>query len=246
MLFKRFDDCDEVMEKAKHVAMILATLVFSLYSLMPEMILIFLGIEGIKNIRSANELTIIKVEFYSIVIYGMAYIFIIMSQKEKIGKIIEKIASRIYFQLFTKRGKAIKIKDFSTLKKQNFQLYKAIEEQTCMGACYAVCFDLCRTLEKGEIEIIAIDNSDVNYLESYTAHVIYNQNSWSFDTNTILQYKTDEFYRMSKVKHYVTFSYEEISKYADFEIFMQSIEPGLFSWARENDCWTYDEFEYEF
>ena len=96
MLFKRFDDCDEVMEKAKHVAMILATLVFSLYSLMPEMILIFLGIGGIKNIRSANELTIIKVELYSIVIYGMAYIFIIMSQKEKIGKIIEEIANKIF------------------------------------------------------------------------------------------------------------------------------------------------------
>lgn len=153
------------------------------------------------------------------------------------------LALKTYFHLITKRGEAITEEDFKLLKKRHDLMYYVIVEQECRGRCYASCFNLCKSLKKGQIEILAVrelyyKNEDISQLPKYTMHVIFKNNGWIFDTYSVRQYKKEDFYKIEEAKHCCSYRYEEIKEKSYMQFVVENVEK-LQKWAKKNDCTCY-------
>lgn len=151
------------------------------------------------------------------------------------------LSEKIYFSISTKKGKAVSKEDFDTVKNVNEKLYECIATQSCQGYCYSICFELCKALQKGSIEFIAMKNFTIDKTHGeegkkpYTMHVLYINNGWAFDTYSIRQYPVEKLHEIYKAKIYKSFDYDSI-RYSMYEDFRDRQEPELAKWCEDQDC----------
>ena len=147
------------------------------------------------------------------------------------------LAETIYFLICTRKGKALSKKDFEYIRQVNEKLYEFISTDKCRGYCYSICFDMCKTLKKGFIEIIAIKKLSIskNDVKPYTLHVLYINNGWAFDTYSLRQYPVERLHEIYKAKVYKVFDYDFIRN-KSYDEFRDEQEPELIKWSAINDC----------
>lgn len=151
---------------------------------------------------------------------------------------LQSVVEKIYFLVCKKEGKALSKKDFKTIYEVNKKLYRFIATQKCRGYCYSVCFWICKILQKGAIEFIAIKKlsfEEDDDGKDFTMHVLYINNGWAFDTYNSRQYPIEKLHKIYKAKIYRTFEFDEISS-KSYEYFRQEEEPTLEKWANLNNC----------
>ncbi len=153
----------------------------------------------------------------------------------------ELLAERTYFLVCTTKGKVLGKADFKDIKKVNEKLYMLVSTQKCKGYCYAICFEMCKALKKGNIEFLAMkkfsphdDEEDDG--KDFTMHVLYVNNGWAFDTYSSRQYPIERLHEICRAKIYKTFSFDEISS-KSFEEFMEEQKSELVKWSIDNDCY---------
>ena len=146
----------------------------------------------------------------------------------------------IYFWLCTIRGKVLSKSDFKTIKQADEALYLDISTQECCGYCYSTCFQICKALEKGSIEFLAVKKFSPHDYEdddgkAFTMHVLYVNNGWAFDVYSSCQYPLGKLHKIYNAKVYKAFSFEEISDKA-YEDFVKEQLFELKKWSAVNDC----------
>lgn len=169
---------------------------------------------------------------------GYLILFIVFN-KATMG-FIELLAERVYYLLVVKKGQAILKEDLQTIKKENKKLHCLIETQLCRGYCYSICFQICKILQKGSLEFIAIKkfsqhNCKRDDGKNYTMHVLYLNNGWAFDTYSSRQFPIEDLHEIYQAKVYKKFSFDDISS-KSYEEFKEEQEPALAEWSNENDC----------
>ena len=149
------------------------------------------------------------------------------------------VGNKIYFNLYTKTGKAISRNDFRTIEYGNDDLFFFIKSGLCKGFCYAICFDILKLLGKGKIEFVAVKEIQYVYQEpkenNYTLHVLYVNNGWAFDTYSVRQYPINEIYNLNKAIICKTFSYEDV-KDVDYDEFWEKNYREVAEWCKRNNC----------
>ncbi len=155
------------------------------------------------------------------------------------GKKSTYFSKKLYFFLETRRGNALKIRDFKKIKRKDEVLYDFISTGKCAGFCYSICYDILKTLRKGKIKYIAIKNvlpslEDRNY--PYTMHVIYVNENWAFDTFCQRQFKLKELLEIYEAKEYKEFSFSDISD-KTYEEFAKEQALALRKWCKKNNVY---------
>lgn len=150
------------------------------------------------------------------------------------------LAERVYFLVCTMKGNALNKSDIKFIKQVNEKLYECISTQRCQGYCYSICFDICKTLKKGEIEFLAVKkcfpyDEEEDDGKVFTMHVLYVNNGWAFDLTNSCQYPIDKLHEIYKAKIYKRFSFDEISS-KSYEEFREEQVNELEKWSNENDC----------
>lgn len=173
-------------------------------------------------------------------IYFIVFLVSIIVFKKAMFGFSLMLAKMIYFLVCTMKGKALNKSDIKVIKQVNEILYEHISTQMCCGYCYSICFDICKTLKKGEIEFIAIKKNfpydkEEDDGKDFTMHVLYVNNGWAFDTYSSCQYPINELHEIYKAKIYKTFSFDEISG-KSYEEFREEQVNELEKWSNENDC----------
>ena len=197
-----------------------------------------LCIAGGKNLV-VPDATAIAVITFLLIHFTISLVFAKVFEEAYSGFAI-LLLERSYFLLCTKKGKAISRKDLKTIKKVNPKLFEYISTQKCSGLCYAICFETLKALKKGKIEFSAskwlqCDKTDDNEGKYFTAHVLYVNNGWAFDTFSARQYKIDDLHEIYEAKIYKSFDYEAIQG-KTYEEFREDEAPEFEKWCAENDC----------
>ena len=123
------------------------------------------------------------------VIYGLGILFAFKFFKDAMFVFSQMISWKIYYFLYTRRGKALTKYDFKTIKSEDENLFDFISSEKCSSCCYSTCFLMLKLLQKGHMEYIGICNLTHDYDEDkqeqkpFTMHVLYVNNGWAFDTN---------------------------------------------------------------
>ena len=157
-----------------------------------------------------------------------------------LNKIFYKLFLQLYWELYTKKGRAISKNDFVFLRRNAPKLYIGIREHYCKGACQYFSYNLLETLKKGQIYFVALNSvfpEEVH--DRYFMHVLYVNNGWCFDTNSIRQYQLEDFISSCKGKVYKTFSFPDIKDFSSFDEFVNTTNSELQKWCKENDCFTW-------
>ena len=157
---------------------------------------------------------------------------------QPIQKFEKLIAGILYSSDYVLKGKAISRKDFENIKKKNKDLYEYIVNLKTQGYCYSTCFDILKTLQKGKIRFIAVKNFEKDSkINAYTMHVIFVNNGWCYDTFSMRQYELNEYMKGLDSKTYKDFLYKDI-KGKNYKKFMDEEYLELYSWCKDNDCFT--------
>lgn len=150
------------------------------------------------------------------------------------------LAVKVFFLVFTTKGKAICKEDFNTIKKVDTELYTLIETQKYRNHCWFICFKICEILKKGAIEFWEIkkfyphiDEEDDG--KDFTIHVLYVNNGWVFDTNSFRQYPIEELYNIYRARVCKTLAFDELSK-KSYEEFVKEQKPMLTKWCSDHNC----------
>ena len=111
-------------------------------------------------------------------LYFMGYILLLIVFPRAMFSFTHLLAQKLFFLIYTKKGKAITKKDFSKIKHIKEELYLFIETQMCKGYCYSICFEICKVLKKGYIEFLAIRDiricgEDEDDEKDFTMHVLF-------------------------------------------------------------------------
>lgn len=145
------------------------------------------------------------------------------------------VSRTLHYYFYTKKGKAISKEAFKTIKKKNELLYSTIKDQDCRGLCYSVCFELLKTLKKGGIQFISVNEFTSKKETPFeTIHVIYVNNNYVFDTYCHRQLPLEAFLAIHQAKIYKTFKYEDIKDFS-YEEFRKIEYPDFAKWCKEND-----------
>lgn len=158
----------------------------------------------------------------------------------KIWNFSHLLTKKIYFLVYTTKGKAICKNDFKVIKHVNNKFYMFIVTQMCIGNCAGTSFSICKTLKKGSIEFLAIKellpNDDMEgERKKFRMHVLYVNNGWAFDTYMLQQYPLEQLHQIYEAKVYKTFKFDEIRN-KSFEEFREEQRAELTKWINENDC----------
>ena len=154
------------------------------------------------------------------------------------------IAEKVYFWVYTIKGKALSRKDFETIKNKNKELYEFVSSSNCIGYCYSICFEMLKVLKRGCIEFVAVkkfstqkDDEDDDG-KNFTMHVLYVNNGWAFDTYSQRQFPIEELHTIYKAITYRSFNYDEIEN-KSYDDFRSENESQLTKWCNMNDCTTF-------
>lgn len=147
--------------------------------------------------------------------------------------------SKLYFWLFTRKGLALSKEDFASIKAKDKELYRAISSRQCTGRAPLVCFEIAKTLQKGDIcylvkkDLLSVDTS------TYRLHVLYINNGWAFDTTTRCQYPLEEFLKMCDGIIFRRFSYSEFQDYRYWDSFYATFEDEITKWCEKNNYYMW-------
>lgn len=191
---------------------------------------------GIIHICIFEKVTII-INVLFIIFYVIWFIvlpLIYMKFYYKLYIFVNLLAHKLYFFIWTKRGNALTKKDLKKIKQVDHYTYMELVTQRCVGYCYTICFDICKTLQKGSIEFVALKNWGAEK-EEFTIHVIYINNDWVFDTNCACQYPIERLDELYTAKTYKRVKFSEISSLSHGEFIAREYEE-LKMWAKANDC----------
>lgn len=83
-----------------------------------------------------------------VLLYILGLFIVMFKFPNIVFKLPMLIAERIFFLMYTVKGKAISKKDFQIIKQVDEIAYSIISRQKCRGICYAVCFNICKDLKK--------------------------------------------------------------------------------------------------
>ena len=172
-------------------------------------------------------------------IIEIIFFLIFLKLKTKIS-IISKLDTFLYFNIYTKKGKAITRKQFKKIKKEYPELYTLISSQKVAGQCYAVSFELLKLLKEGNLIFLAVDDDDPNAHKNtnYHMHTLYLNKGYVFDTNFSLQIPYEDFLTINKVRIFKVFSYKDV-KDVDFLEFRTMLHPQLVNWCEENQIFLW-------
>lgn len=171
-----------------------------------------------------------------VLLYILGLFIVMFKFPHIVFKLPMLIAERIFFLMYTVKGKAISKKDFQIIKQVDEIAYSIISRQKCRGICYAVCFNICKDLKKGAIQFLAIkDFVAKEGEEPYVIHVLYINNGWAFDTFSSRQYPIDKIHEMYQAIVYKNFSFYDI-KDKSFIQFREEFRPEISKWCSQNDC----------
>lgn len=136
-----------------------------------------------------------------------------------------------------KSGKAITEEDFDNLDNG---LVRFLATNNCRGHCYWTCFQLLKGLKKGKITFLCIEYSQKGkeeYGHKYTAHMVYENNGWLFDTYTCKQYKREDYKKIFPAPEWKSLSYEDIEDLSPDD-FQEKYTDGFYSWCEKNDIYV--------
>ena len=164
---------------------------------------------------------------------------IILKFRHRIS-IISKLDTFLYFNIYTKKGKAITRKQFKKIKKEYPELYALISSQKAAGECYAVSFELLKLLKEGELIFLAVNDDDPNAHKNtnHHMHTLYLNKGYVFDTDFSLQVPYEDFHTINKVRIFKIFSYNDV-KDVDFLEFRTMLHPQLVNWCEENQIFLW-------
>ena len=77
-----------------------------------------------------------------VLLYILGLFIVMFKFPNIVFKLPMLIAERIFFLMYTVKGKAISKKDFQIIKQVDEIAYSIISRQKCRGICYAVCFNI--------------------------------------------------------------------------------------------------------
>ena len=172
---------------------------------------------------------------YSFILFFATYF------KQETKVFLSFISMKLFYNLITKRGKAISKNDFELIKTENETLYTYISELQCLENCYPVSCNLLKTLKKGHIEFISVINVFNEAKEetkpfANTIHAIYVNNGWCFDTYSHKQYKIKDFYKIFEAKLWKKFEYSDIEN-VDYNKILIPYVNEFAHWCRENNVY---------
>jgi len=167
-------------------------------------------------------------------LWGFFYLFFM---KDIIDFSINVLPDTLYNRLYAQRGKALLKQDFKKIKEENYSLYQCITSCLCQGHCYGICFEILSVQKTGNIKFIAVkDLANKDNTETYTMHVLYENNGWVFDTYNQRQYPVEKALILHKGIVYKDFSYNDI-KGLNYEEFRDKNCEDLAKWCEEHDCY---------
>ena len=154
------------------------------------------------------------------------------------------LKSDMYFRKYL-QGAAVSREDYKIIRSENAELYVSIKTTGCQGHCYPTCFDLLKTIKKGKITLIALpmlenDRRIEGVKRPYTAHMLYENHCWVFDTYTCRQYRKKDFYEIFGIANsmeWKSFDYFDIERcHLDCEEFQKKYGPSFSRWCEAMDC----------
>lgn len=194
---------------------------------------IFLEIGGINILNIEFFLFLI---FIAVVLANLSYF--VISKTE----VFESLDDFLYFNLYTKKGKAITRQQFKRIKRSAPNLYKLLRKQNVAGMCYTVSLLLItKVIQKGSIIFLAInDFSPTDHKNTnYHMHVLYVNDGYVFDTDSCLQIPLDLYISINKASIFGEFSFEEIGD--DPKEFSDKLHPKLIAWCKVHNVFLWTE-----
>ena len=165
-------------------------------------------------------------------IYIFLWIYLMKNHKYEIEEFKEFLFSKLYFYLFTFKGKAISNADWQTIKNLDEKCYYHIMEQECKSYCYNACFRILQCLKKGSMKFVTVLNPGRDGRK--TIHVLYVNNGWCFDTYSIKQYPLKNIMKIFKAEEYMEFSYRDIVG-KTYDEFRKEHYFELKEWCKKNN-----------
>lgn len=157
--------------------------------------------------------------------------------------LFKRLDDFLYFNLYTKKGRAITRQQFKKIKRTAPNLYKQLKVQKVAGMCYNVSLLLItKVLQKGSIIFLAVhDSSPTDHKNTdYHMHVLYANDGYVFDTDSCLQIPLDVYISINKASIFGEFSFEEIGD--DLDEFVDKLHPRLIAWCKEHNVFLWREF----
>jgi len=215
----------------KYVIMWFCCFMFHFLIYLAPMILLYFAVNGKEFDCVYNIILGIGIALYTC----LFLIFYSFFRKELIDFSTNVLPDKLYNKIYAQRGKAISKQDFKKIEKENDVLYQYITSCLCHGHCYSICFDILKILKTGNIKFLAV-KAHPDEGSSYTMHVLYENNSWTFDTYNQRQYPLEKALVLHKAVVYKDFSYEDI-KGLTYEEFRDKNYEELAKWCEEHDCY---------
>lgn len=218
----------------RFITLVVFLIAILIQPLIPSVIVV--SCEGSKDAL----ITQLALGIYMLIYFGIFSLVLIFFH-EPLMTFSDSVAQKIYFWIYTTRGKALSKADFETIRISNPDLYDSILTQDCLGYCYTTCYELLNTLKKGEIEFVAIKKSSLEVKDPafdgryFKIHVLYINNGWAFDTYSQQQYPLSTLHRILKAKVYKSFGFNDICNKSFYE-FRDEQRPGINEWCDANNC----------
>ena len=155
--------------------------------------------------------------------------------KKHLKELYQSISASWYTNKYTIHGNALYGCDFNKIEEEKEILYTYITSPLASGRCYSLCFHILKTLEKGEIKFVGIENHDTDDDTIYTMHVLYVNNEWCYDTYSQRQYPLKEHLEFYNALEYMTLSFNDIKDFS-YEEFRNYHQNSLKKWCEDNNC----------
>lgn len=196
----------------------------------------FFGFLLIQNEVSSKGKIIIEV---SAIIYALFILFFMTCFKDTVVKALEVTNSKLYYLLFTKKGKCLSKKDFKTIGKKNEKLSLLLSTQQCNGYCYAICFSIMKALGKGSLKFVAVKSTNEDKIDNggyqHTMHVLYVNNGWAFDTHSCRQWPVNKIVDIYQGIEYKDFNFDENFIWMNYEDFRERYFDDMAKWCIRNE-----------
>jgi len=216
----------------KYTIMWFCCFIFHFIFIIAPMLLLLMSVYG-KEFDSAFNIALgTGIAIYECLL-GSFYLFF---TKDIIDFSTNTLPDTLYNRLYAQRGNAISKQDFKKIEQENNILHKYITSCLCHGHCYSICFAILETLKTGKMKFLAVKKLNTeDGKETYTMHVLYENNGWTFDTYNQRQYLVEKNIALHKGIVYKDFSYEDI-KGLSYEEFRDKNYEELARWCKEHDC----------
>lgn len=217
---------------------------FILISLRRRICAIILEIVGIIG------LIFIKTRIYALLLLNVGMIIFILETRE--------VSRQIYFcvmgcktpaQIRTNQivdfirkyvsitGKALGLREWKKIKKQDMWLYKDLLSDNCNHYCHYYSLKIARII-KDSLLIWGAVEEPFEEGHKYYAHAIILRNGYIYDSNMRQSEKYEDFLKLYKFKIYKQWNYDEYSQ----DEFREGERQNFREWCKKNNVLEYEKF----